>query len=89
MVYAGETTGATCCPAEAVGDDDFRLGRRWARPMSWKKTGLAVAVEVGAGNPRLWVVPPGKGRGPYVPHLSDLTQPWELVRPEDVLSERN
>jgi len=56
---------------------------RWARPVSWRGSAIAVYAFAGA----LWVVT-GKGEErPYTACVRDVIDAWEVLKPGEVFSE--
>lgn len=59
-------------------------GELWARPLSWKGSGLAIHVY---NHCRVAVVPSATGGKTWYCHARDLMEDWEVVEPDTVLGE--
>jgi len=55
----------------------------WARPVSWRGSGLAIDWHEN----QMQVVPFASRPGSFTPTIDDLISDWELVDPGDVLAE--
>ncbi len=72
---------------QALDCQDFREGKKWARPITWRRSGFAVAVDRPDGI-SLQLVPTLHGGISWNPYLGDLTSEWEMVDVYEVLKER-
>jgi hypothetical protein len=56
----------------------------WARPISWRLSGVAIHVNMGT---RLSVVPSSTGGQTWFVRAEDLVDDWEVIDPDLVLDE--
>ena len=59
----------------------------WFRPVTWRGSGEGLINDGDDG--ALLCVPSHRGGIPWRPRAKDLTCEWEVVTPDDVLSERD
>lgn len=59
----------------------------WARPISWRGTGVALQATF-EGEGTLYTVPDSRGGTPWVATLAALSDEWETVVADEVRIER-
>ena len=62
-------------------------GSLWARPLSWRGHGSAIARVSDNGNPRLMEVPCSRGGTPWQVWGPELMEEWEVLTYVAILAE--